>query len=193
MKKILLFAALLLWAVQGLAAPVDQASAQGAAQSFLSEKTGSARLAATQPRLMWVHTQSVKANPALAAYYVVNTDQGFVIVAGDDRCQEILAWGDAPLDGMNVLPANMKFWLSQYEHQMEYLLVNPGIKVSAPVRSGQTVLPCLTSTAKTAGMAPTRVTPVVPPRRWRWCFTTGSILVSRRLPFRHTCHRSMAS
>ena len=145
MKKILLFAVLLLWAVQGVAAPVDQASAREAAQSFLSEKTGSARLAATQPRLMWVHTQPVKANPALAAYYVVNTDQGFVIVAGDDRCQEILAWGDAPLDDMNVLPANMKFWLSQYEHQMEYLFVNPGIKVSAPVRSGQTVLPLITA------------------------------------------------
>ena len=145
MKKILFLAALLMWAVQGLAAPVEVATAQARAQRFLQEKTSSSRLQSITPRVLWTHAVDVKSNAAHAAYYIVNTDGGFVIVAGDDRAQDILAWGDAPIDDLNALPANMKYWLSLYGRQMEYLLDNPNIKVEAPLRAGQSVTPMITA------------------------------------------------
>ena len=145
MKKILFLTAVLMWVLQGLAAPVDQTLAQATAQGFLSGKSGFTSMTAAPPRLMWIYAQPVKVNPAFAAYYVVNTDQGFVIVAGDDRAQEILAYGDTPVDDMNALPAAMKYWLSLYERQMEYLLANPSIKVAVPARAGQTVSPLITA------------------------------------------------
>ena len=63
-----------------------------------------------------------------AVYYIFNTESGFVIVSGDDRTQAILAYGDGELD-VNNLPENMKFWLNNYQRQLEYLQANPRLEV----------------------------------------------------------------
>ena len=52
-------------------------------------------------------------------YFIFNSDYGFVIVAGDDRAQQILAYGDRPLD-MSRMPENMRFWLGTYKRQLEF-------------------------------------------------------------------------
>ena len=76
-------------------------------------------------------------------YYVFNSERGFVIVAGDDRAQEILAYGSQPLD-MNMIPENMRFWLGYYQKQMEYLQEHPGQVVQKPIiKDGQSVEPML--------------------------------------------------
>jgi hypothetical protein len=130
MKKMLLLVALTFAAMQVMAADVDVSAAQSMAQRFLmSHNSKKGFDASTAPAIKWVHQELNSSNVGKAAYYVVNTDGGFVVVAGDDRAQEILAYGSQPLDNMSNLPENMRFWLGCYKAQMELLQSRPGMKV----------------------------------------------------------------
>ena len=135
MKKTLFLAALLLAAVQALAGNVDIKTAQSKASDFLSRKAVNGRLMSSTPVVKWVHEEKNSDNAAMTAYYVVNTDKGFVVVAGDDRAKDILAYGET-LKDMNNLPENMKFWLGCYREQMEYLQAHPGMVVEKPSLNG---------------------------------------------------------
>ena len=135
MKKTLFLAALLLAAVQALAGNVDIKTAQCKASDFLSRKAVNGRLMSSTPVVKWVHEEKNSDNAAMTAYYVVNTDKGFVVVAGDDRAKDILAYGET-LKDMNNLPENMKFWLGCYREQMEYLQAHPGMVVEKPSLNG---------------------------------------------------------
>jgi len=81
----------------------------------------------------------------VAPYYVFNSPDGFVIVAGDDRAQDILAYGDSPIQDMASLPAAMRYWLDCYQRQIDFLFANPAIKVNQPMRAAQTVNPLITA------------------------------------------------
>ena len=125
MKKILFFAALVIAALQVTAANVDLATAQQSAQRFLMSKTAKGRLTASTPIVKWTHVERNSSNIAQVAYYIVNTDKGYVIVAGDDRAREVLAYGDGALENMNDIPENMQFFLDMYKAEMEYMLAHP--------------------------------------------------------------------
>ena len=129
MKKTLFLATLLLAALQTLAGNVDLMTAQSKATRFLQSRVENGQLTASAPAVKWTHEVKNSTNATLNAYYIVNTERGFVIVAGDDRANEILGYGDAPLTDMNNLPENMKFWLDHYKQQMEYLQARPGMVV----------------------------------------------------------------
>ena len=146
MKKSLFLAAMVFVIAQAFAANVDLLTARFKAVDFLRFNTVNGRLMTSAPAIRWVHEEKNSTNVALNAYYVVNTERGFVIVAGDDRTNEILAYGDAPLSDMNNLPENMKFWLGHYKQQMEYLQAHPGIvaeKSALKNNLGVTVAPML--------------------------------------------------
>jgi len=143
MKKTLLLAALAAIALNAPAASVDVARAQQTAQQFLMSQSSNGRFTATAPQVKWIHQEKNSSKASLAAYYIVNTDKGFVIVAGDDRAQEVLAYGPSSLD-MNAMPDNMKFWLKAYKKQMEYLQAHPGMVVKKQtLKAGNTVAPML--------------------------------------------------
>ena len=98
----------------------------------------------SEPAIKWTHVVKNSTNAALNAFYVVNTERGFVIVTGDDRAQEILGYGDAPLTDMNTLPRNMIFWLDYYKQQVEYLQDHPGMVVEkSRTNLGVTVSPMI--------------------------------------------------
>lgn len=148
MKKILLLAAATFATMQLMAANVNVETARQAAINFMAGKTMSGRMmAAHTPQVKWIHQEKNSSNAQLAAYYIVNTDAGFVIVAGDDRAQRILAYGDAPLGDSNLknLPANMLCWLDYYKQQMEHLQARPGMVVNMPKikAGGQSVEPMI--------------------------------------------------
>lgn len=128
----LLLVALTFVAMQVMAADVDASTARTMAQRFLMSQASKKGFNATAPSIQWVHQELNSSNANKAAYYVVNTDNGFVIVAGDDRAQEILAYGNEPLGSMNNLPENMRFWLRNYKAQIELLQSRPGMKVQKP-------------------------------------------------------------
>ena len=146
MKKMLFLAALALAAVQASAGNVDLTAAQALATDFMASQATNGRLMASAPTVKWTHAVKNSSNVTLNAYYIVNTDRGYVIVAGDDRAREILAYGDRPLTDLNDIPDNMQFFLNLYKAEMEYLQAHPGLVVKKNVnRGGVSVAPMLTT------------------------------------------------
>lgn len=148
MKRIL-FLSIMAWTVaQVLAAPVDPTAATAVAQQFVnSQSSQGPHRAPAQAQVMLVHTELGTANQPV--YYIFNSEDGFVIIAGDDRAREVLAHGDQPLD-INRIPDNMRFWLSGYREQLDYLLSHPDLKVEknirrAPSRKAEDIPPLITA------------------------------------------------
>ena len=140
MRLFLALVAILLTAAQAWAANVDEATARAQAQRYLNTLSAQGRMAApAQGDLKIVHIERNTAKPAVPVYYIFNSEQGFVIVSGDDRAQAILAHGDRPLD-VNRMPENMKYWLSTYKRQLEFLQAHPGLAVEKPKYSSNSKL-----------------------------------------------------
>ena len=149
MKKLFFLATLLMAVMQASAADVNLTAAQATALRYL-QTTAKGKVFAGQPvqNLKLLHTEVNSTQVNKAVYYIFNSDQGFVIVSGDDRAHQILAHGDRPLD-LKRMPDNMKYWLSTYKKQLEYLQANPGLVVELPsfknnLRAGK-VEPMLTA------------------------------------------------
>ena len=143
MKKFLFLVTLVLSAFQLYAEPVDLARAQATAQHFLQANAAKRLNGASASNLKLLHAEMNSACITQPVYYIFNTSGAFVIVSGDDRAPEVLAYGDGALD-MNTMPENMKFWLGYYKCQMEYLQAHPGMKVSKPTfKAGVSVEPMI--------------------------------------------------
>ena len=127
MRKLLLIAAFLFAATSVMAGNVDLLTAQTKAANFLKSKAPQGRLMTSAPTVKWTHEVKNSSNASLAAYYIVNTDKGYVIVAGDDRAREILAYGEGTLTDLNDLPEAAQYFLDIYQKQMEYLQAHPGL------------------------------------------------------------------
>lgn len=135
-------------AMQMSAAPVDQFEALRTAQSFVKGHTE--KFTASTASSLKLHRAvmgDVKMNQPV--FYVFNGANSFVIVSGDDRAEEILGYGEGNLD-MDKIPANMRAWFEDYQHQIEYLQAHPGMVVqtssqlTAP-RRAQNVSPLLSA------------------------------------------------
>ena len=128
----LLMATLLLMAVPSWAAPVDVKSAQAKAHQFLLKQYSSGNLSGPVTQLKLAHTQVSALDGITPVYYVFNTASGFVVVSGEDRAREILAYGDQQFTDLKDMPANMKYWLDSYKLQLEFLLQHPELEVEIP-------------------------------------------------------------
>ena len=129
MRKFILLITLVIATLQVTAANVDLMTAQQSAQRFLMSKTAKGRFMASTPTVKWTHEAKISSNVAQAAYYIVNTDKGYVIVSGDDRAKEVLAYGEGSLSSINDLPEAVQYFLDIYQKQMEYLQAHPGMVV----------------------------------------------------------------
>lgn len=128
----LLMATLLLMAVPSWAAPVDVKSAQAKAHQFLLKQYSSGNLSGSINQLKLAHTQVSALDGITPVYYVFNTANSFVVVSGEDRAREILAYGDQQFTDLKDMPANMMYWLDSYKLQLEFLLQHPELEVEAP-------------------------------------------------------------
>ena len=148
MKKILSLSALLLCAMQLMAANIDVTTAQATAQRFVHEMVANGRFMAPVrgADVMLIHAEASQVAPGQSVYYIFNTSDSYIIVSGDDRAEEVLAYGDCPLD-MNDIPCGMRYWLDCYKQELEYLQAHPDLRVEqprrAPARSGVSVAPLL--------------------------------------------------
>ena len=114
--------------------PVDESAARTVAETFArtqSARSSKLKGAAIGKPLQLLHIEHSTSSPRDAAFYIYNTDIGFIIVAGDDRTQGILAHGDAPIDMQN-LPDGMRDFLNQYKRQIDYLFQHPELDVKRP-------------------------------------------------------------
>lgn len=151
MRKLLLLAAAMLAASSVMAGNVDLSTAQTKAAKFLHNKTSHGRLMTSAPTVKWTHEVKNSSNAAMAAYYIINTDRGYAIVAGDDRAREILAYGNGSLKDLNDLPEAMKLYLDKFQKQIEYLQAHPGLKVQKAVNRGGVSVEPLLKTAWSQG------------------------------------------
>ena len=122
-----------------MAAPVDQFTAMQKAKSFLTNELYAGKMmspAALQPVLLKAEMGNAKLNEPV--YYIFNTSTTFLVVAGDDRAEEILMIGDRPLSNVNNLPLGPQDMLGQYKDQIMFLQEHPGLRptsVEAPTPS----------------------------------------------------------
>ena len=151
MKKILFLVALLLSAIQMTAAHVDATVARATAERYLSSLKVNGRQMAPTPssEIRLAHTEFNSMNPSQAVYYIFNTNDRFIIVSGDDRAREVLAWGDGNLE-FNSIPCNMAVWLLGYKEQLEYLQAHPNLVVNngsrrAPINRYESIPPLVTA------------------------------------------------
>lgn len=151
MRKLLFLAALLFAASSAIAGNVDLSTAQSRAADFLRSKASQGRLMTSAPIVKWTHEVKNSSNVALTALYIVNTDKGYAIVAGDDRAREILAYGKGTLTDLNDLPAAMQLYLDKFQRQLEYLQAHPGLKVQKAVNRGAVSVEPLLKTAWAQG------------------------------------------
>ena len=132
MRKILFFVALMFATIQATAAPVGLRSAQIEAQQFVQEQLYGGRLLAPitgEMKLAHVEMNSQKLDRPV--FYIFNTNNGHVVVSGDDRAEKILGYGDYPLDYKNI-PCNMKALFAMLKEQIEYLQAHEEMQAQAP-------------------------------------------------------------
>lgn len=132
------------------AADLDSVAACDIASRFMSKRLTKKGL--TSHNITWqlAHAESSVARANAVDYFVLNASDGssFVIVAGDDRANKVLAYGDRAID-MDRIPDGMRWLLSQYSEQMEYLFSHPDLKASPSLgetSSGQEVIEPLLTT-----------------------------------------------
>ena len=133
------------------AALVSVTDAKNKASEYLTTSVyAGKRMAPNATTPVLIKTEMGDINKSTPVYYIFNTATTFVIVSGDDRAEEVLAYGDKPLD-LNRIPENMQVWLDGYKEQLDWLISNPDAKVSkpsaarGPVLKASSVSPLLTA------------------------------------------------
>ena len=150
MKKLLSLLTVMAVALQPMAAPVDVSTAKTKAEQYLAQKVYAGKIMAPVTiDATLIKTEMGKTVKA-PVYYIFNTETSFVIVSGDDRAEEILAYGDKPLN-LDRIPANMQAWLDGYKVQLDWLLTHPEAEVDrsttykSPKANETTIGPLLTA------------------------------------------------
>jgi hypothetical protein len=116
MKKTLVFIAILaISTVEMFAGPVDAQRAQQLGQRFLSATTKT-----ENTNIKLVYTSATRGN---VDYYVFNVqgDNGFVIVAGDDRVKPILAYSTTGCFNPNNIADGFSYTLNGYCEEIQYV------------------------------------------------------------------------
>ena len=132
------------------AARVDADAARSIAKAFVNSRSQGTSLKASNVSLALTHAELSSWNATLVDYYIFNESDGngFVIVSGDDRAEQVLGYGEGTIDIADI-PCGMQWLLDTYKEQIEYLHSHPSVKVETPrqILGSSTVqyLPLLTS------------------------------------------------
>lgn len=139
MRKIFfILLALLASTIAVQANPVLPAHARQKAQAFMQQKgrdiAPAIHRAPARPGTATVEEDGLSPSP----YYVFNAQdsQGFVIISGDDRTDEVLGYADNGTFNEALIPDNMRAWLEYYAEIIECLDYedNTASSVSQPLR-----------------------------------------------------------
>jgi len=124
MKKLFTLLSFLLLGGFSFAVPVNEPTARLVAQQFLARKY--------TPGIAVTLTQTYYNNsniPAMYVYNLTNTN-GFVIVAGDDAVQPVLAYSTESHFHTANMPAHLSWWINGYREQISNVMANG--KVATP-------------------------------------------------------------
>lgn len=108
----------LFWLVQGNAAPVSTFKAASVAKSFyqhrIQESVSSTRIA----------YRMLTTDNSKTALYVVNINNGFVVVSGDDRLVPVLGYSDQGNFDVDNCPIQLMELLRSYQNAVETIAAN---------------------------------------------------------------------
>ena len=126
---------LLLFVPQALTAgPVDEAEARRQAEEFLQQRgrswTEGVRRASAR--------RQAQAEPVQNDYYVFNigSNDGFVVVSGDDRTVSILGYADSGTLILDDMPDGLRYLLDGYAEQLRWLDAHPSV-VTSPMQKAK--------------------------------------------------------
>lgn len=106
------------------AKPVDETTARAVASHFYAEKFNR-QLETLTPTIAYRASAIRGKNGSEPSFYVVNfNSEGFVIVAGDDRVQPILAFSDEGAFVSENMPDHIRFFLDEYTDEIQYTIDN---------------------------------------------------------------------
>lgn len=132
---VLILAALLLIVQVMKAEPVDTVAVKSLAQRFFQDLTGGTSRSMTQPSIVYKAESSYRVgdrHERLPYYYIVNMgEEGYVIMAADDRVSPVLAYSTTSSFESGNVPPNMAFLLSEYQQQIEDVYANQDAAVPA--------------------------------------------------------------
>ena len=138
-RRNIMLLALLLGSVLSLSAQqVTQEAALKKAEQFLGKASLSRRAPHKAPQLTLANNRD--------EFYVFNdkANGGYVIVSGEERMPDVLAYSyDSRFDADNI-PCNMKAWLEGYAEQVKYLRTHPEASARRTTTERENVGPLLT-------------------------------------------------
>lgn len=105
---------------------INQSKASAIAQNFLS-KINTSITTQSNNRLTLAYTAKSVSNPTQNCFYVFNKGikDGFIIVAADDCVlTEVLGYCNYGEYDNNNLPTNFKWWIDQYQREIDYAIKN---------------------------------------------------------------------
>lgn len=120
-----------------MANPVTQAQAEQMARSFITQRPNAS--AKTVLRHMAVAKSGAK---EIQPYYVFNAgdDEGFVIVSGEDRFANVIAYADRGRFTLDGAPASLRSWMELYARYVEAYWHNDSLAADTPARAGAKVV-----------------------------------------------------
>lgn len=135
--------------------------AKGCASQFLSQRRGAKAAPAASPSLSLAHESRSAGGDV--DYYVFNVadDGGFVIVCGEDRVPPIMGYCDKGLFAEDSLPDNMRWWLTEYQRQLQYLRDHPSARPRQEIKLSTSV-PALMSTKWNQSKGYNSLCPAIP-------------------------------
>ena len=177
------------------AATITATRAQELANEFLSGRQARLAPSTSSPTLMLAH--EAKSADGVTDYFVFNrgTNQGFVIVSADDQALPVLGYSDNGTFVAEDIPDNMRWWLSEYQRQIEWMRSHPSAQPLRLATLSTSVAPLLT-TQWNQGRPYNLLCPEVEGtssgRAWTGCVATAvaQIMKYHRWPNQGTGHHS---
>ncbi len=119
---------------------VDETTARTVASHFFAMKYHRASQA-LNPTVAYAAPALRGEKGAGASFYVFNFNMdGFVIVAGDDRVQPILAFSDEGAFVTENIPAHIRFFLDGYTEEIQYVVDNQQFENKLALQQWETLL-----------------------------------------------------
>jgi len=118
---------LVLVTVQGWAAPVKVSQAQMVAQNF-ANANGNFNASTTRSAMKLAYAEKSDKMKDQPVFYVFNSSDNYVIVAGDDRAEQVLGYGEGQFD-VNDIPCGMRDLFNVYKEEIEFLQTHPKLTV----------------------------------------------------------------
>jgi len=115
-----------IFAFNSFANPIDKETALKVATNYLKTQLKSSNyLTLVYECVSQKHSTSAnKQTEKRIYYYVFNSDNGFIIISGDDAVYPILGYSTEGKFDANNQPSNVKKWLENYKKQINYVITN---------------------------------------------------------------------